>query len=117
MRILLTLTLLAFATSAQAQFEPPYGPTPNWPPQERFSTPNVHGIWYMSGNEYAPTRIEQSRRGNGMLFINERGESAEGFIQGNRINVPDWGDRSRGGLEGQLQRNSIRWSNGTFWTR
>jgi hypothetical protein len=112
------LTLFA-PSSAMAQYgrypvSPQYQPSspPYRPYQPAPNIQDLAGTWFMSGNEDEPCQIIPSRRGVGALFINENGDRAEGFLRGNRIVVPRWGN-----LQGRYLGDTIRWSNGSVWTR
>src|SRR5262245_13583198 len=74
------------------------------------ATGDLNGTWYLSSDEDSPCRILQRRRESRALFINEKGEQSEGFIQGDRIHVPRWGEPGRGGLRGRLKAgDTILW--------
>lgn len=98
-----------FVLVGQASAQPQWGPRP--------PVPNgPFGVWYMGGDPFQPCEIIP-KGGGRAVFVNERGQWARGHIEGNRIVVPDWGDWRRGGLEGTVGRNTIHWSNGTWWAR
>jgi len=113
------LTLIA-PTQAQAQYRrwdsdrffPPVQAAP------RTRTPDLSGTWFMNGDPNQPCQVRQRWPERRALFINERGESAWGTIDGDRIWVPDWiGKDNRRGLEGTVRRDQIDWGNGSSWSR
>ncbi len=114
------LTLFAPA-QAQAQYrrwdhDRYYYPPPAQLAQRR--VPDLSGAWYMRGDPDQPCEVRQRWPERRALFINERGESAWGTINGDRIWVPDWiGYDNRQGLEGTFEGDRITWRNGSFWTR
>ncbi len=81
-----------------------------------YGAPNLSGTWFLSGDPYLPCTVRMGPDGRA-LFINEKGERARGWVRGDQIQVPDWGDPYRGGLNGRFRGNRILWSNGTFWSR
>jgi hypothetical protein len=89
------------------------------PPVEvRSRVPDLSGTWYMNGDPNQPCEVRQRWPERRALFINERGESAWGTIDGDRIWVPDWiGYNNRRGLEGSFRGDRIVWYNGSSWTR
>lgn len=70
----------------------------------------LSGDWYYNG---LPTSITP-QQGNSLLFTNEEGSSATGYIEGPRfVFSPEWGVSGHI-VDGGTQ---INWSNGTVWTR
>lgn len=81
------------------------------------AVPYIGGTWYMAGDRYLPCQIVQKGVDGRALFINERGDSAWGTVQGDTVLVPDWSDGRSPGLSGRIQGNQIIWGNGSFWIR
>src|SRR5262249_22045953 len=106
--------LLTFA--APQKVEAQYRGYPNPPAYTPYQTmqdmPDIGGIWYMPGREDRPCQVIPSRQGDRALFINEKGDRAGGFLRGNRIFVPAWGN-----LQGRFLGDTIQWSNGSWWYR
>lgn len=86
--------------------------------------PDIEGTWYAQGNAAKRCHITQS--GLNVSFTNEIGDRAHGqFTDPSTLSAswPDWhnsmgaGPRSTyvGHISSDL--NTIRWSNGTYWTR
>jgi len=131
MRTLIALALplltLVAPTQAQAQYRrwvpdryppPPVQVAPWDRGAVRGRVPDLSGTWYMNGDPNQPCEVRQRWPEPRALFINERGESAWGTIDGDRIWVPDWvGYNNRRGLEGSFRGDSIVWYNGSSWTR
>jgi hypothetical protein len=90
----------------------PYRQPPYQPAQPGPTIQEMGGNWFMSGDPDAPCQVIPSRRGDRALFINENGDQAEGFIRGNRIMVPRWRN-----LQGRYMGDTIRWANGSVWSR
>jgi len=108
--ILPAVLLLSFAATPWAMGQ--YRPPPSRDPAPGFRGPNVAGQWFMDGNPDLPTSIYQRGGDNRAEFINENGDRKQGYIDGNRIRVPGWGN-----LEGRFEGDTIYWSNGTVWAR
>ena len=75
------------------------------------SLPALHGAWTCSGR---PTSVRQD--GASLVFTNEYGQTSNGyFTDANTVVASDW----EGGLRGVLQDGgkTIRWVNGTAWSR
>ena len=97
-----------------------YSTAPQYPPSQRPYGPyqpgpsvqEIGGTWFLFGNEDSPCQVIPSRRGGRALFINEKGERAEGYLRGTRIFVPGWHN-----LEGSFEGDTIRWSNRSVWSR
>jgi hypothetical protein len=122
--IALALPLLALFTPLRAQAQDrsrlseEYYPPPAAQVAQRNLTLDLSGTWYMNGDPNQPCEIRQRWPDRRALFINERGESAWGTVNGNRIWVPDWvGYDNRRGLEGSVRGNRIVWYNGSSWVR
>jgi hypothetical protein len=116
---LAALLPLAAPDKVMAQYRgyptaPQYSPyqRPYDPYQPGPSTEELDGTWFLYGNQNDPCQVIPSRRGDRALFINEQGQRAEGFLRGNRIFVPAWRN-----IEGRYRGDTIRWSNGTVWSR
>ena len=88
-------------------YQPPYGRSQPGPSME-----DLRGTWFLFGDEEDVCQIIPSRLGNRALFINEKGERAEGYMRGSRIFVPAWKN-----LEGRFRGDTIRWSNNSVWSR
>jgi len=75
----------------------------------------VDGRWFFRGNPYQPCSIQSvmTPAGPRLVFINEKGTSAEGWLSqdGRQVTIPDWN------LTGTVQNNAIVWPNGDFWGR
>lgn len=97
---------------AAAQYGSYPSPPPYAPSQDRLDIRELGGEWNMAGREDQWCQIVPSRGGDRALFINEKGDRAEGYFRGNRIFVPRWGN-----LQGRYLGDTIRWSNGTAWVR
>jgi hypothetical protein len=72
----------------------------------------LEGTWTINGR---PTSITQGS-GESLIFTNEGGATSRGrLLDANTVIAIDWA----GGLRGSLQDrgNTIRWANGTVWTR
>ena len=114
--ITVALPLLALFAPVQAQAqaqERPYSPAQ----VAQYRVPDLNGTWYMNGDPNQPCEVRQRWGDRRALFINERGESAWGTINGDRIWVPDWeGYNHRPGLEGSFRGDQIVWFNGSFWS-
>jgi hypothetical protein len=86
-------------------------PPPALPPKPS-SFPAIGGTWRINNQ---PTTISQTANG-GLLFINEGGARSAGrFLDATTVIATDW----VGGLRGKLEDggNTIRWANGTVWSR
>jgi hypothetical protein len=80
--------------------------------------PDISGTWYSGGDHFKRCRIEQS--GTSLSLRNEDGQTASGdFVNPSEIatrwRVLGGSTYITGRISGDLQ--TIRWSNGTFWTR
>ena len=129
--IVLALPLLALLAAAQAQAQERSSPEQTYQPppaqlaqrdrdrdRDRDRVPDLSGTWYMNGDQNKPCEVRQRRGDRRAEFINERGESAWGTIDGDRIWVPDWvGKDNRRGMEGTVRRDQIDWRNGSSWSR
>lgn len=114
------LFIFAVPQKAQAQYGgyptrlqySPYRQPPYQPGQPGPNIQDLSGTWFLSGDEEEPCQVMPSRRGDRVIFVNENGDRAEGFIRGNLIIVPRWQN-----LQGRYRGDTIRWANGTIWTR
>jgi hypothetical protein len=125
------VALAAFFTPQQAEAQyggywnpPPYVPyAPTAPPYASYPQPYapmqappsasaLAGLWYMNGPGRQPCQIIPSQQPDRALFINENGGRAQGYIRGNMIFVPGWEN-----LQGQFLGDTIRWANGSVWSR
>ena len=86
--------------------------------------PDIEGTWYAQGNASKRCHIEQS--GLNVSFVNEIGDRAQGkFTDPSTLSAswPDWHNSMNAGphstYTGHISSdlNTIRWSNGTYWTR
>jgi hypothetical protein len=120
---ILAAGILLFAASA-ATAQPPFPrqypqPFPQQPFPQHGPGPVAHGSivghWYFRGDPFAPCFIEPVRtpRGEGLLFTNENGTTALGWLSrnGRSVTIPEWN------LKGTLRGNSLVWPNGDFWSR
>ncbi|HEY1191960.1 MAG TPA: hypothetical protein VGE74_30295 [Gemmata sp.] len=103
--------LLATGTAAgTVEAQPPF-PTPAPLPVES----PIDGPWYFRGDPWKPCYIRtvNGPRGPALLFTNEKGSDALGYLSrdGRRVTIPDWN------LTGTIRRNAIVWPNGDFWGR
>lgn len=93
-------------------YPPPPGPFPGVPAPQ--SSP-VDGPWYFRGNPHQPCYVQTvaTPRGPRLIFTNENGTPAEGWLSrdGRRVTIPDWN------LTGSVRGNAIVWPNGDFWGR
>jgi len=91
-----------------------------WPaaPIHAGTLPDITGTWYAQGDRSKRCRIEQS--GTSLTLRNEDGWTATGsFVNPSRITTT-WGSfGSRTTVTGRISNDllTIRWSNGTYWTR
>ena len=80
--------------------------------------PDISGTWYAGGDRGKRCRIEQS--GVSLTLRNEDGWTATGsFVNPSEITTT-WGSfGSRTTISGRISGDlgTIRWSNGTYWTR
>lgn len=80
--------------------------------------PDISGTWFAQGDRAKRCRIEQS--GLSLTLRNEDGWTATGsFVNPSQITTT-WGSfASRTTVTGRISNDlqTIRWSNGTFWTR
>ncbi len=92
----------------------PPGPFPRLPAPAPQPSP-VDGPWYFRGDPYQPCHVETvlTPRGPRLIFTNEKGTPAEGWLSrdGRRVTIPDWN------LTGSVRGNAIVWPNGDFWGR
>ena len=110
--VLAVLPVFAAPPRAAAQYGDYPIPPPSTPGRVMVDIRDLGGTWYMSGREDQPCQVILSRLGDRALFINENGNKAEGYIRGNRILVPRWGN-----LQGRFLDDTIQWSNRSTWTR
>jgi hypothetical protein len=105
--VALTLPLLAMLATGQAQAQEQPAPDKSYQPppiqlaqrdrdrdwdrdrDRRDRVPDLGGTWDMNGDQNKPCEVRQRRGERRAEFINERGESAWGTINGDRIWVPD----------------------------
>jgi hypothetical protein len=79
--------------------------------------PYIGGTWYMWGDEDQPCFIRQRRGSNQAVFINEHGNRAEGWIRGDRVWIPDWGQNGQG-QAGLIRGDRIIWlPDRSYWSR
>jgi hypothetical protein len=76
----------------------------------------LQGTWYVNGNPNQPALFEITPRGTRIrdaLLTNPSGMQSQATIywRGHTIVAPAYG------LRGRFNNNTIRWSNGTTWTR
>lgn len=105
-----TVVLLSGIASAQPPgqpYVPPGPPTPLVSP--------VDGRWYFRGDPRYPCFVETitGRDGPRLLFTNEKGSEAIGFLSpdGRQVTIPSWNDSAR------LRGNMLIWQNGDYWSR
>jgi hypothetical protein len=105
--------LLMAGAAAGAAAQPPY-PWPRPVPQAPVGSP-LDGQWFFRGDFRRPCFVQSVNgpRGPGLLFTNENGTDAFGWLShdGRRVTIPDWN------LTGTIRGNSIVWPNGDFWSR
>lgn len=93
---------------------PSRGPFPGGPVPAPGPSP-VDGPWYFRGDPYQPCNVETvlTPRGPRLIFTNEKGTPAEGWLSrdGRRVTIPDWN------LTGSVRGNALVWPNGDFWGR
>jgi hypothetical protein len=84
--------------------------------------PNITGTWYFAGDHAKRCRIEQS--GTSVTLTNESGQTGRGTFVNSTTLSTTWNAWSSGfGPNVQITGNissdlqTIRWSNGTYWTR
>jgi hypothetical protein len=101
------------STAPYASYPQPYAPyAPYAPMQSMPSANDLAGLWYMNGPGRQPCQIIPSQQPGRALFINENGGRAQGYIRGDTILVPGWEN-----LQGQFLGDTIRWANGSVWSR
>jgi hypothetical protein len=79
--------------------------------------PDISGTWYANGNPAAPCHISQS--GTSVSLTNEQGRTASGsFVDPSTLST-DWGLLNGGQITGTVSNDlrTIRWGNGTYWSR
>lgn len=80
--------------------------------------PDITGTWYAQGDHFKRCRIDQS--GTSLTLRSEDGGTATGsFVNPSQI-MTTWGSfGSRTTIIGRISNDllTIRWSNGTYWTR
>jgi hypothetical protein len=116
LRNLTLAALLLFGSAAVVQAQD-YGRPPPYdrpPPAARGAS--VEGTWYYQGDPTAPCSIEVVPGPTGaprLVLTNENGEQSRGrLLPGGRVAADDWGV-----MPGRLTGDTIRWANGTTWTR
>lgn len=103
---------LGWSTSAQPGHRDPYSPPspfPGGPPG-----PGRGGVVLPRGPAPAVLRPDGGDpRGRRLVFTNERGTPAEGWVSrdGRRVTIPGWN------LTGSARGDAIVWPNGDFWGR
>ena len=113
--ILAAATLFSSAAALDAQWPRFPGPLPQAPqPLPPGSSP-IDGPWFFRGNPLQRCFIQSvsTPSGPGLLFTNEKGTSAFGWMSrnGRQVTIPDWN------LTGTIRGNQIVWPNGDFWGR
>lgn len=98
--------LAAGATPVAAQ--PPFpAPLPRPSP--------VDGTWYFRGDPSKPCFVQTvaGPRGPYLVFTNENGTSASGWLgrNGRQVTIPDWN------LTGTVRADALVWPNGDSWRR
>jgi hypothetical protein len=83
----------------------------------RFRVPIIGGPYYLNGDPNARCEVIQRRPDGNAEFINENGSRVAAVIRGNQVWIPEWKDRNGYGLVGLIQRDRIRWPDGSFWSR
>jgi hypothetical protein len=112
-------TAMIFGSAAALDAQPwPQQPFPFPPPGPRPLPPGsspVDGQWFFRGNPLQPCFVQSvsTPSGQGLMFTNEKGTSAYGWMSrdGRRVTIPDWN------LTGTFKGNAIVWPNGDFWAR
>jgi hypothetical protein len=106
--ILAALLLVGSAAVTEAQYYGRPFPTARGGP--------VEGTWYYQGDPTAPCSVEVVPGPTGaprLVLTNENGEQSRGrLLPGGRLVADDWGL-----LHGRVVGNTIRWENGTVWSR
>ncbi len=107
--ILTALLLLGSAAATEAQYYPP-------PPRSGPRAGSVEGTWYYQGDPTAPCSIQVVPGPYGaprVILTNENGEQSRGrLLPGGGVVADDWGV-----LHGRVEGNTLRWENGTVWSR
>jgi hypothetical protein len=120
MKRFLWLTLLAAGLAVAADSAPLPAqplPGPREPDDRGDRVPNLNGTWYLSGDPEKPCRIYQQPGSRRAEFVNEHGSRATGWIRGDRIRIPDWG-QDREGQVGTYRADRIIWEpDGNYWQR
>jgi hypothetical protein len=76
--------------------------------------PDITGTWYFAGDHTKRCHIEQF--GTSVTLINESGQTGRGTFLNSTTLSTTWNNlRITGNISPDLQ--TIRWSNGTYWTR
>lgn len=87
-------------------------------PSHAGTLPDISGTWYSGGDRFKRCRIDQS--GMSLTLRNEDGWTATGkFVNPSELTTT-WGSfASRTTITGRISNDlmTIRWSNGTYWTR
>ena len=114
-RNLILAAAVAAATGGAVTAQPsPRYPYPSVPTPAPQPSP-VDGPWYFRGDPYQPCHVETvlTPRGPRLIFTNEKGTPAEGWLSrdGRRVTIPDWN------LTGSVRGNALVWPNGDFWGR
>lgn len=76
--------------------------------------PNLDGTWYRSGDHSQSCYIRQKRKN--LQLRNESGQSGSGSIDGRRHLTTNWSGTQIGGTLSP-DGDTIRWDNGTSWSR
>ncbi|HJT76523.1 MAG TPA: hypothetical protein VJ739_04910 [Gemmataceae bacterium] len=109
-RTLVLAALLLFGSAAVVEAQPYYPPRPAVPGG------SVEGTWYYQGDPTTPCSIQIVPGPSGaprLILTNENAEQSRGrLLPGGRIVADDWGR-----LPGRITGNTIRWANGTVWSR
>jgi hypothetical protein len=109
------LLLLALAVPAQAQSPWSTGEyAAQYPPPPNQAVPNIDGIWYNHSNG-GRCEVIQRWPDTRARFINENGDRAWGFIERDRVFIPDWNNGE--GQRGWVRGNRIVWPDGNYWER
>ncbi len=106
--LLTALFLFGSAGLVEAQYFPP----PRMAPRPA----SVEGTWYYQGDPTAPCSIQVVPGPTGaprLIITNENGEQSRGrLLPGGGVVADDWGI-----LHGRVMGNTLRWENGTVWSR
>jgi hypothetical protein len=75
----------------------------------------VDGAWFFRGDPHKPCYVQTvaGPRGPYLVFTNENGTEADGWLSrnGRQVTIPDWN------LIGTVRGNALVWPNGDFWHR